>query len=105
MALEGELRKTLDGFEGFVASEIIDVDLVVKPNRSTERHETSPDFIVYTKSPRNRLIEVGGVWYRISRADNEYLSMSIKIDGRVYNANAFPKKGESGVLSLQEWIV
>ncbi len=105
MALEGELRRTDDGFEGYIASETIDRDLVVTKNTSEERLEESPDFIVYTKSPSGRLIEIGGVWHRISRADNEYLSMSIKVDGRIYNANAFPKKGKSGVLILREWIV
>ncbi len=103
MALEGELRKKADGFEGYIANESMDHDLIVTRNSSDERSEDSPDYIIYTKSPKGRLIEVGGVWKRICETDNDYLSLTITIDGREYRANSFPKKDGSGVLVLREW--
>ena len=105
MAIEGELKKTAQGFEGYIASEVLDCDLLIEPNTMEERPEEAPDYFVFTRSPRGRKIRIGGVWHRISRTDNEYLSMSVNIDGRAVNANAFPKEGASGTLELREWIV
>jgi uncharacterized protein (DUF736 family) len=105
MGLKGELRKKADGFEGYIASESMDHDLVVTRNSSNERSEGSPDYIIFTKSPKGRLIEIGGVWKRICAADNDYLSLTLTIDGREYRANSVPKKDSTGVLALREWAI
>ena len=105
MAIEGELKKTDTGFQGFIASEVVDCEIMVQKNTMEDRPEGAPDYLVFTRSPRGRMVRIGGVWHRISRADNEYLSLSVKIDGRSINANAFPKEDETDTLELREWIV
>jgi uncharacterized protein (DUF736 family) len=102
MSVTGQFTKTDDSFEGYIASESFDLDVIIVRNAS-KQSDVSPDYEVMTKSPRGRTIRIGGVWVRRSRADNDFLSLAAKISGQQINANLFPRTDDSTVFDLAEW--
>ncbi|HCQ8620618.1 TPA: DUF736 family protein [Klebsiella pneumoniae] len=105
MSITGQLTKKGEAFEGFIASERFDHDIRILKNPSPQG-ETSPDYEVFTLSPRGRTIRIGGVWHRTSRQDNAFLSLSAKVQGEIVNANIFPADdGDANKFEIVEWKV
>lgn len=68
---------------GSISTLTFDVDVTVEPNNSD--NPMAPTHRVFARSPRGKLIEVGGVWKKFNQETGaEYFTLSI----RQYNFNA-----------------
>lgn len=101
MALEGNLTKTNDGFEGYIASVHFDLEIALRPNTQSTG-ENAPDMLVFAKSPRGREIQIGGMWERISRAEKPYMAMTVRIEDRQISANIFSTETD-GEYNIRQW--
>lgn len=104
MSTTGELTKTENGYEGFIADLGFDADITLTPNgRKTK--ESQPDFIVTGKSPRGRAIEIGAAWWRDSKAGNRFLSLSLNLMGAEHRVNALLQDDDPDQLDIRPWAV
>ena len=88
MTLEGTITRTNDNtFTGWIASLTFDADIAISenPHKKTEKH---PDFEITTRTPRNRVIRIGSAWEQTSQAGNDYLSLSVMVNGQQVRVNA-----------------
>ena len=104
MSIDGKLTRTDDdAYTGWVAGITFDTDITLIDNpRKTK--PTHPDFAIVAKSPRGREIRIGSAWVTKSRANNEYLSMAIDLNGSTVRVNAMQDPdGETGEYTIFPW--
>lgn len=103
MSTTGELKKTSeDSFEGFIADLGFDTEVSLRRNKDA-KHDRSPDFIVYGKSPRGRQIRIGAAWEKVSQAENNFLSLTINVMGNQHNVNALYREQDGDMLDIRAW--
>lgn len=77
--------------KGSISTLTFDADVELVPNNSD--NELAPTHRVYSRSPRGRQIEVGGVWKKFSKETGEpYFTLSIREFG--FNANLGKAAGQ-----------
>ena len=88
MAIDGKITRTGDdAITGWIASLTfyVDITLTKNPHKTKETH---PDFEITTRTPRNRIIRIGSAWEQTSQARNDYLSLSVMVNGQQVRVNA-----------------
>ncbi|SFG47453.1 DUF736 domain-containing protein [Roseobacter denitrificans] len=94
MAIDGQITRTDDdAFTGWIASLTFDVDIVLTQN-PYKKEDKHPDFEITTKTPRNREIRIGSAWEQTSKAGNDYLSLSVMVNGQQVRVNALRGKDD-----------
>ena len=82
MAIDGKITRTDDdAITGWIASLTFDVDITLTKNPHKAK-DTHPDFEITTRTPRNRIIRIGSAWEQTSQAGNDYLSLSVMVNGQ-----------------------
>lgn len=76
---------------GSISTLTFDVDVTLEPNSSD--NEMAPTHRVFARSPRGKMIEVGGVWKKFSKETGDaYFTLSIREFG--FNANLGKAAGQ-----------
>jgi len=102
MSTSGELLLVGEGYEGWIADLAFDTAISLEPNER-KTNDNHPDFLVTGKSPRNRDIEIGAAWRKISQAGNGYLSLSLNILSKVHRVNAVKIGDDTDTLYIRPW--
>ena len=104
MAIDGKITRTDDdAITGWIASLTFDVDITLTKNPHKAK-ETHPDYEITTRTPRNRVIRIGSAWEQTSQKGNDYLSLSVMVNGQQVRVNALRSdedpKGEYRLVPL-----
>jgi len=101
----GELNKTGEDYEGFLADITYDAELVLKKAAkpaNPDPEKDYPDWSIFAKSPAGREIPAGAGWNKRSKADNDYISLKITMGGKPVYMNAVQNPQVEADLTIME---
>ena len=92
-----------DKVAGNIATITFDIDVTGEPVHS--ENPAAPVYRLYGKSPRNRRIEVGGIWKKKNQNGGDYLSLSVSTGHGRLNANLgrFPGQDDEDLMAVIPW--
>ena len=92
-----------DKVAGNIATITFDIDLTGEAVQS--ENPKAPLFRLYAKSPRNRQIEIGGIWKKKNRQDADYYTLSVNTGFAKLNANLgrFPGQDDESLMAVIPW--
>jgi uncharacterized protein (DUF736 family) len=95
-----EANKTLTGN---IASLAFDIEITGEAFASD--NEKAPVFRIYGMRPRDRRIEIGGIWEKESQLGKPYLTMSVNTGHAKLNANLgrYPGQDDETLLAIIPW--
>lgn len=70
---------------GNIATIAFDIDITGEA--VTSDNEKAPKFRLFTKSPRGRRVEIGGIWQRLNREEEPYYTLTINTGHSRFYAN------------------
>jgi uncharacterized protein (DUF736 family) len=92
-----------DKVAGNIATITFDIDVTGEAVQS--ENPKAPVFRLYAKSPRNRQIEIGGIWKKKNRQDADYFTLSVNTGFAKLNANLgrFPGQDDESLMASIPW--
>ena len=92
-----------DKVAGNIATITFDIDVTGEPVHS--ENQAAPVYRLYGKSPRNRRIEVGGIWKKKNQRGGEYYTLSVNTGFAKLNANLgrYPGQDDDTLMAVIPW--
>ena len=88
---------------GNIASPTYDFDLTGEPVNS--ENPKAPAYKLFTKTPRGRNCEIGGIWRKKNQSGGEYFTLSVNIGHSRLNANLgrYPGQDDDDLMAIIPW--
>lgn len=92
-----------DTLTGNLATLTFDIDITGEPVEST--NPQAPVYRLYAKSPRNRRIEIGGIWKKKNQRGGEYYTLTVNTGFAKLNANLgrYPVQDDESLMAVIPW--
>ena len=92
-----------DKVAGNIATITFDIDLVGEAVNS--ENPKAPVYRLYGKSPRNRRIEIGGIWRKKNQRDCDYYTLTVSTGFAKLNANLgrYPGQDDDSLMAVIPW--
>lgn len=88
---------------GNIASMAYDMDITGKLFESD--NPKAPVYQLFARSPRGRLVQIGGIWEKTNQNGGKYLSLSANTGFGKLNANLgrYPHQDDSDLMAIIPW--
>lgn len=88
---------------GNLASITYDIDVTCHPFNSTNKD--APIYRIFSRTPRGRLVDIGGIWKKKNQNGGEYLSLFANTGHTRLNANLgrFPGQDDESLMAVIPW--
>lgn len=89
-----------DDVSGNIATIAFDIDITGEPVVSD--NEKAPIYRLFTRSPRGKNVEIGGIWQRLNRKKQAYLTLTINTGHSRFYANLgrYPGQDDEGLYAV-----
>ncbi|WP_313606443.1 DUF736 family protein [Rhizobium sp.] len=98
-----QIDETANTITGNIATLTFDIDITGEP--VTSDNPKAPVFRLFAMTPRNRRIEIGGIWKKQNRQDQDYYSLSVNTGHGRINANLgrYPGQDDETLMAVIPW--
>lgn len=92
-----------NSLSGNIASLAYDIDILGEAFEST--NAKAPVYRLFTRSPRGRRVEIGGIWKRQNQNGGTYLTLAVNTGHGTLNANLgrYPGQDDEELMAVIPW--
>jgi uncharacterized protein (DUF736 family) len=98
-----QIDEAANTITGNIATLTFDIDITGEA--VTSDNPKAPVFRLFAMTPRNRRIEIGGIWKKQNRQDQDYYSLSVNTGHGRINANLgrYPGQDDETLMAVIPW--